>query len=223
MTGRAVVLATRNPAKVREISAVYAHLPVRLRTLAEWPDLPDLAEEGASYAENATAKARAVAQATGLPALADDSGIEVDALGGAPGIRSRRLVGEGAGDADRNAHLLRLLAHVPDPARTARYRAAVAVASPDGRVRVFEGSCEGRIARAPRGSGGFGYDPIFIPLGEQRTMAELSLEEKNRLSHRARALRAAEPYLIRLLGLSPGSRASWPGGEEPPVHGANTV
>lgn len=218
-----MVLATRNPAKVREISAVYAHLPVRLRTLAEWPDLPDLAEEGASYAENATAKARAVAQATGLPSLADDSGIEVDALGGAPGIRSRRLLGEGAGDADRNAHLLRLLAHVPDPARTARYRAAVAVASPDGRVRVFEGSCEGRIARAPRGSGGFGYDPIFIPLGEQRTMAELSLEEKNRISHRARALRAAEPYLIRLLGLGPASRAPWPGGEEPPVPGANTV
>lgn len=215
-----VVLATRNPHKAREIVALYAHLGVEFITLDQWPELIEVPEKGETYAENASAKAVAAARATGLPALADDSGIEVDVLGGAPGVRSRRLLGEEARDADRTAHLLRLLGDVPEDRRTARFRAAVAVASPDGTVRVFEGTCEGRVAPSPRGAGGFGYDPIFIPSGDHRTMAELSLPEKNQISHRARALRAAEPYLRSLV--DSGSERTVTAREEPSAPGANS-
>ncbi len=187
--------------KVREITAIYAHLGLDLRTLADWPEIEDLSEVAATYAENAAAKALTVAAATGLPALADDSGIEIEALGGAPGPRSRRFWGDDATDADRNARVLALLENEPDARRTARYRAAVAVALPGGSVRSFEGTCEGAIARAPRGRFGFGYDPIFLVREYDRTMAELPPDLKNQISHRARALRAAEPYLVELLRL----------------------
>jgi XTP/dITP diphosphohydrolase len=200
-TGRRprLVLATRNPDKAREIAAIYAHLGVDLLTLDALPDFVLPPEDADTYGENAARKARAVARATGLPALADDSGIEIDALDGAPGVRSHRFLGEGATDAERNARVLALLEGVPDARRTARYRAAVGIAAPDGGVRVFDGTCEGAIARSPRGRGGFGYDPIFVAAGDTRTMAELAPEEKNRISHRARALRAAEPYLVEAL------------------------
>lgn len=210
---RALVLATRNAGKAREIAAIYAHLGVELHTLDEWPGVGPLPEGGATYADNAASKERAAAEATGLVALADDSGIEIDALDGAPGVHSRRFLGEEATDADRNVRVLALLARVPDARRTARYRAAVAVASPGGPVRVFEGTCEGAVARRPRGRHGFGYDPIFIVAADGRTMAELAPEAKNRISHRARALRAAEPYLAEVLGIRR---------EEPPAPGANT-
>ncbi len=193
---RPLVLATRNGDKIREIAAIYAHLDLDLHTLREWPAIEDLPEDAATYAENAAGKAAAAAAATGFIALADDSGIEIDALGGEPGVHSRRFLGEAASDADRNARILALLRDVPDAGRTARYRAVVAVARPGGEVRVFEGTCEGAIARTPRGRHGFGYDPIFLVAG--RTMAELSPEAKNLISHRARALKAAEPYLTTL-------------------------
>ncbi len=196
--GLPVVLATRNSNKIREISAIYAHLGLDLHTLRECPMIADLPEDAAAYADNAAAKAAAVAAATGLIALADDSGIEIDALGGEPGVHSRRFLGEAATDADRNARVLALLEGVPDTQRTARYRAAVAVARPGSGVRVFEGTCEGLVARRPRGRHGFGYDPIFFVPRYGRTMAELPPETKNRISHRARALRAAQPYLAAL-------------------------
>lgn len=194
-----LVLATRNPSKVREITAIYAHLGVDLLTLDGWPGLALPAEDAETYGENAARKAGAVARATGVPALADDSGIEIDALGGAPGVHSHRFLGDTATDAERNARVLGLLQDTPDAPRAARYRAAVAIASPDGSVRVFDGVCEGAIAQSPRGRGGFGYDPIFVVAGDGRTMAELPPDLKNQISHRARALRAAEPSLIEML------------------------
>lgn len=209
-----IVLATRNAHKVREISAIYAHLGLEIHTLAEWPEIGELPEEGKTYTDNAMSKARAVADATGLVALADDSGIEIDALGGAPGVRSRRFLGERATDGERNARVLALLDGVADAARTARYRAAVAIACPGGEARVFEGTCDGAVSRDPRGRWGFGYDPIFIERSSGRTMAELPLDAKNRVSHRARALRAAEPYLIEVLRSCR---------QEPSVSGANTT
>lgn len=214
-----LVLATRNSGKIREIAAIYAGLGTRFADLGEWPALGALPEDGETYADNAASKAVAVARATGLPALADDSGVEIDALGGAPGVRSRRLLGDAASDAERNAHVLALLAGLPAARRTARYRAAVAVATPDGTVQTFEGACEGVIVERPRGAGGFGYDPIFAPAGEERTMAEVPLEVKNRLSHRARALRAARAAVARALGMEeegPGAGAN--NFEVSPVH-----
>jgi len=216
-----VVLATRNADKVREIAAIYAHLNLDLHTLREWPAVGELPEDAGTYAGNAESKAVAAAAATGCLALADDSGIEIDALGGAPGVRSRRFLGEAASDADRNARVLALLGAVPDAQRTARYRAAVAVALPDGGVQVFEGTCEGAVARAPRGRGGFGYDPIFIVAEGGRTMAELPPETKNRISHRAHALRAAEPHLCRLLAEGRGGVVR-EAREEGPSSSANT-
>ncbi|HLW47985.1 MAG TPA: RdgB/HAM1 family non-canonical purine NTP pyrophosphatase [bacterium] len=197
-----LVLATRNPGKVREITAIYAGLDAEVGGLQEWPALGALPEEGDTYAANAASKARAVARATGHPALADDSGVEIDALGGAPGVRSARFLGEAASDADRNAAVLARLAGLPAARRTARYRAVVAIATPDGRVETFEGVCEGAIAERPRGAGGFGYDPIFEIAGNGRTMAEVPPEVKNQISHRARALRAARPAVERVLGVT---------------------
>jgi XTP/dITP diphosphohydrolase len=204
-----LVVATRNPGKLREVAAILSELgqAVRIRSLAEFPNAPETPETDRTFEENAIQKARAAALATGLPALADDSGLEVDALGGAPGVHSRRAAGEGASDADRIAWLLERLEGVPPDRRTARFRSVVALAlpSPDGTVQVetFHGSVEGRILDAPRGSGGFGYDPVFLVVELGRSMAELSLEEKNRVSHRARALRCALPRLQELARCSP--------------------
>jgi XTP/dITP diphosphohydrolase len=206
--GPRIVLATRNPGKAREIAAIYAHLRVDWLTLDDFPAFGPVAETGATYGENAAAKALAASSATRWPALADDSGIEVDALGGAPGVRSARFLGGAATDAERNARIMEMLRDVPPERRTARYRASVAVALPTGTVRIFDGTCEGRIAVASRGRGGFGYDPIFVPKGEGRTMAEISTETKNRISHRARALRAAEAYLVGLLATPEKDRSA---------------
>jgi XTP/dITP diphosphohydrolase len=193
-----LVLATRNRGKVRELEALLADLPVRVRTLDDYPDVPVLPEVGRTFAENATGKAAAVARATGQVALADDSGLEVDALGGAPGVDSATFLGPHATDDDRNRWVLARLRGLAEGLRTARYRAAIAVAAPDGTVRIFEGTCEGRIADAPRGHGGFGYDPIFVVPAYGRTMAELPPDLKNRISHRAKALAAARAYLAEL-------------------------
>jgi XTP/dITP diphosphohydrolase len=182
-----ILPATRNRHKVKEILRICRDWPVEWATDLE---ILEVEETGSSYLENALLKARAVAEATGEVALADDSGIEVDALGGEPGPRSARYAGESASDEQNLRALLRATAGVPSGGRTARYRAVAVLAWPDGQELHAEGVCEGELATRPRGSGGFGYDPIFVPVGADRTMAELSAEEKDRISHRGRALRA---------------------------------
>lgn len=198
-----IALATRNQGKVREfqalLAALLAGLAVDLRTLDEFPHVPVLLETGGSFAANATSKAATVTRLTGRIALADDSGLEIDALGGAPGVGSATFLGPEATDLDRNAWVLDRLRGTPDDQRTARYRAVVAVATPDGAVRTFEGTCEGRIAEGPRGTEGFGYDPIFFLPAYGRTMGELAPDVKNRVSHRAKALEAARGYLTMLV------------------------
>lgn len=197
-TALEVVLATANAGKVREFIELMRDLPIQVYALDAFPQIGSLAEDGLTYTENAISKAATVARLTGRVAVADDSGIEVDALQGAPGPQSRRFLGEAATDAARNARLLKLLQAAPTERRTARYRAVVAVALPTGDVRTFEGTCEGRIATTPRGSGGFGYDPIFLVPVYGKTMAQLPLPVKNRISHRARAFAAARTFLKRL-------------------------
>lgn len=185
-----LVLATGNAGKLRELREILAPWRVEVRPLSEFTR--SAAEEtGLSFVENAILKARFAAQVSGLPAIADDSGLEVDALGGAPGIRSARYAGEGAGDDANNTRLLREMQGVRDAARGARYRCAmVYVARPDDPTPlVCEASWEGRIATAPRGTGGFGYDPLFFVAGTDRTAAEFASDEKNRVSHRGQALR----------------------------------
>lgn len=193
-----LLIATHNRGKLREYADLLADLPL---TLVTPDDLElDLAviESGATYADNARTKAGAYAQASGLLALADDSGLEVDALDGAPGVRSARYaLGD---DADRVTALLRALAQagVSEENRAARFRCVIVLAAPDGRFWSAEGECAGRIIDTPRGSGGFGYDPVFFLSSHGRTMAELSPEEKNRISHRARAVQAVRPILAKL-------------------------
>ncbi len=190
-----VVVATQNAGKVREFAALLADTGWTL-VLARDAGVATLPEEtGTTFAENATLKARAVAEATGHPALADDSGLVVDALGGEPGVYSARYGGPGLTDTDRYQLVLDALRAVPDDRRTARFVAVLVVALPDVTLRTAEGAVEGHIARAPRGDHGFGYDPIFVPLGETRTTAEMPDAEKNRISHRARAVAALRGVL----------------------------
>jgi XTP/dITP diphosphohydrolase len=183
------VLASANLGKLRELASLLAPAGFELLSQAAL-GIHSVPETGTSFLENALLKARHAAAAAGLPALADDSGIEVDALGGRPGAFSARFAGEGASDAANLARLLAELAGVPEQRRSARYRCVVAWVrtADDPAPLTSEGTWEGRIALAPRGSGGFGYDPAFIPAGEQRTAAELSAVEKNQVSHRAQAL-----------------------------------
>jgi XTP/dITP diphosphohydrolase len=192
---REIVIASKNKGKIREIREIYADLPV---SIVEHPDLPEVIEDGATFSENARKKAVEIARHTGKWALADDSGLEVDALSGAPGIHSARW--SGAGDEANNDKLIEELREIPPPARTARYRAVVAVASPDGRV-VAEaaGTCEGLIGFERKGAGGFGYDPLFVVPQFGRTMAELPSETKHSISHRGEALRRLREPLTRAL------------------------
>jgi XTP/dITP diphosphohydrolase len=200
MAAPVLVLATRNANKVAEMRDLLGDLPVELVSASAFPGVPEPEETGETFAENARLKASAVAKATGHCALADDSGICVDALGGRPGVRSARWAGPGSGAAEWIAKTLAEMEGVPDERRTARYVCVLALAVPDGRiVAEAEGTFEGRIARAPRGSGGFGYDPIFL-LNDatDRTAAELTPEEKQALSHRGNAARALSPSLLSL-------------------------
>lgn len=186
-----LVVASRNPGKAREMAQILAEegLALEVLTLADFPEVALPPEVGATFASNAAAKARHAARATGLPAIADDSGLEVEALGGEPGVRSARSAGEDASDEDRCRKLLNLMAQVPDHKRRARFRCAAAYAEPGGEVMLAEGACQGRIAREPAGQGGFGYDPLFIPDGYSLTMAQLKPAQKHAISHRGRALR----------------------------------
>src|SRR5919204_3875633 len=187
-----LVLSTRNPHKVRELGVLLS--PHEVLSLPDHVELPP--ETGETFADNALDKARAAARATSMPAIADDSGIEAAALGGAPGVRSARYAGEHASDEENLAKLLREVP--PDGDRRVAYVCALAYVNGD-EERLFEGRCEGTLAREPRGSGGFGYDPAFVPVDRDdgRTMAELSVEEKDAISHRGRAARAFLGWLDR--------------------------
>lgn len=196
-----LLLATANRGKVAELTALLGDVGLTLVPLASLPGKRDpVVEDGATFLDNALLKAHAAAQATGMVTLAEDSGLEVDALGGRPGVRSARFAKEGATDAENNALLLSLLTDVDDDQRTARFRCVMVLVDPWSPSEPFvaEGRCEGSIAREPRGAGGFGYDPLFVVAGEDQTMAELPEERKNQISHRARAVAAMRPYLIAL-------------------------
>lgn len=195
MGDRRLLLATNNPGKVREFRRLLAGSPFEVLTPAEAGIALDVEETGSTYAENAMLKARAFADAGGCLALADDSGIEVDALEGRPGMYSARFGGPGLDDKGRTALLIEKLSGVPDERRAARYRAIVAVAWPGGEAQTFEGVQEGCIGVAPRGEGGFGYDPVFITT-DGRIQAEISDEDKDLISHRGRAVRAALAWLL---------------------------
>jgi XTP/dITP diphosphohydrolase len=192
---RQLLIATNNPGKVRELRELLVGLPVPLVMPRDLGLDAAVDEIGATYAENASLKAAALARASGQITLADDSGLEVDALGGAPGLHSARYAGPGASDAERRAKLVAALRGTPAP-RLARFRCAIAVAAPE--VRLFEGVCEGEILLEERGLNGFGYDPLFFLPELGRTLAELPDHLKNRLSHRGRAVQAALPYLRQL-------------------------
>lgn len=192
---RRLVVATKNQGKVRELRALLSDLPLELLSA---DDMPEVDETGSTFEENALLKARAAAAWSGEWALADDSSLEVDALNGGPGVHSNRFAGENTTEAQRNTRLLELVEGVPPERRTCRYRAAVAIAAPDGRTWVTEGACEGVLLTEYRGTHGFGYDPLFYLPEAGQTMAELDPATKNRISHRARALAGARSVLERL-------------------------
>jgi XTP/dITP diphosphohydrolase len=193
-----LVLATGNPGKVRELRDLLAGIPFEIRTLADFPPFEMPEESGDTYVANALIKARATAAHTGVLALGDDSGIEVAALDGAPGVRSARFGGPGLDDRGRVSHLLRLIDTAADGARGARFVCVIALVAPDGRETLVEGACDGRITREPRGEGGFGYDPVFFfpPLGA--TFGELTDDQKATVSHRGRAAAAARAALVSM-------------------------
>ncbi len=192
-----LLIATHNRGKLREYQELFADLPFELLTLDDVGIRDDVEETGETFAENARLKATEYARESGLLTLADDSGLQVDALGGEPGVRSKRYAGENASDAERVIFLLAKIKDVPREQRVARFRCAIVIASPQGEVRECDGTCEGEIAFEPRGSNGFGYDPIFLFPERGVTMAQLPSDEKNRISHRARAAEHARDLLVR--------------------------
>ena len=194
-----VVIATRNPGKLREIKEILGPLGLEVLSLRDFPEIPEILEDGQTFEENAVKKAEAIAQQTGRVAIADDSGLAVDALQGRPGVFSSRYAGENATDADRYRKLLKEMANVPEGKRGAAFICAVAIASPNGKVEVVKGECQGKIALAPKGSHGFGYDPVFSLPQLGMTMAALEPEVKNRISHRAKALEKLKLILPKFL------------------------
>ncbi|GAA3444768.1 RdgB/HAM1 family non-canonical purine NTP pyrophosphatase [Planomonospora venezuelensis] len=199
---RRVVLATRNAGKIAELRRILADaaVPAEIVGLEEFPQIGDVAETESTFAGNALLKAHAVARASGLPAIADDSGLCVDALNGMPGILSARWSGTHGDDRANLDLLLAQVSDVPEERRGAHFACAAALALPSGEERVAEGTLHGVIIDAPRGTGGFGYDPIFVPDGETHTTAEMSSAEKDAISHRGRAFRALAPILADVLG-----------------------
>lgn len=183
-----VIVATRNKGKIREIKEALKGLGLRVYALSDFPDVPEIEEDGRSFAENALKKAHFYSKYFGKVTIADDSGLEVDGLGGLPGIYSARYAGEGASSQENNQKLLREMQGLPVSKRGARFKCIIAVVSHDGKEAVAEGSCKGRIGFKEKGKKGFGYDPLFILPNSKKTMAELSLEEKNAMSHRGKAL-----------------------------------
>jgi XTP/dITP diphosphohydrolase len=201
-----LLIASNNQGKLLEIKALLADMDVELLTPVQLHINIEVDEVGKTYAENAALKGRAFAHVSGLLTLADDTGLEVDALNGLPGLRSARFAPQSdATDANRRAYLLARLQGMPRP-WLARFRCTVAIVAPSGKARFMEGVCEGEITPQERGRHGFGYDPIFMITGLNRTMAELSMDEKNRLSHRSNAVRAARPILEDLLPSNPSKK-----------------
>jgi XTP/dITP diphosphohydrolase len=194
-----VVLATRNLGKVAELRRILSAYDIELVGLDVFPDVADVAETGDTFAANALLKAHAVAEATGLLAVADDSGLAVDALNGMPGILSARWAGRHGDDTANLDLVLAQLTDIPDERRGAAFVCAAAAATPDGRERVAEARLDGMLIRNPRGSNGFGYDPIFVPEADGRTTAEMSAEDKDAISHRGKAFRALAPLLAALI------------------------
>ncbi len=199
-----LLLATSNRGKLAELTALIADLPIEVVSLATaLPGREQAVEDGATLEDNARIKARAGASAAMMVTIGEDSGLEVDALGGRPGVRSARFANEVATDAENNAALLAAMEEVEDDQRSARFRTVMVLIDPwaenEAKELVFEGKCEGTIARAPLGTGGFGYDPLFLVKAAGRTMAELTADEKNRLSHRAQAFAALRPALQELV------------------------
>jgi XTP/dITP diphosphohydrolase len=193
-----LVVATRNQGKMMEINALLTGLVDQISCAADFVDFPETVEDGATFEENALKKAREAALFSGLPALADDSGLVVDALNGRPGVFSARFAGDGADDAANNARLLEECRNVPDEHRQAAFVCVLAFVTPKGIERLFTGRVAGRILSAARGEGGFGYDPLFLVDSFNRSMAELTLEEKNGVSHRAQAFMKFREYLESL-------------------------
>ena len=193
-----ILLATRNPDKVRELTALLGDLEICIRTLAEFPAAPDVEEDGTTCEANALKKAREMASATGIPSVADDTGLAVDALDGRPGVFAARYAGDGATYEDNCRKLLRELDGVPLERRTARFVTVAALALPGGHTQVATGTLVGVIAEECSGSQGFGYDPVFFVQELGRTLAELTAEEKNRISHRAKAFRSMADILRSL-------------------------
>ena len=198
-----ILIASRNAHKIQEIREIFDLPGVEWVSTAEFPDLHDVVEDGDTFEANALKKATELARATGLWALADDSGLEVTALGNAPGVYSARYAGEPCSHANNNAKLLRELAGKTD--RSARFRCVAALSDPTGRAETVSGSCPGRIDDALRGAQGFGYDPLFVPDGHDRTFAEMGNEQKNKLSHRGRALALAKEKWGTLIAAAPAA------------------
>ncbi len=199
-----VVLATRNPHKVGELQEILGVLGLDVELVALPREVPDVVEDGLTFAENALKKARAATAATGMPSIADDSGLCVDALNGMPGVLSARWAGAERSDAANLRLVLAQVEDVPDEHRGAAFVCAAALVLPTGEERVVEGRVEGRLVREPRGTGGFGYDPAFVPDGHERTTAEMDADEKNAISHRGNAFRALAPLISELVpGVGP--------------------
>ena len=193
-----LVVATRNKGKIIEIKALLTGLVDKISCAADFIDFPETVEDGTTFEDNALKKAREASSFSGLPALADDSGLTVDALNGSPGVISARYAGEGAGDAANNSLLLSECRSVPDDGRQAAFVCVLAFVTPEGDEKLFTGRVAGRILHAAVGDGGFGYDPLFLVDGFERSMAELTLEEKNTVSHRARAFEKFREYLATI-------------------------
>ncbi|MGE5454420.1 MAG: XTP/dITP diphosphatase [Methylocystaceae bacterium] len=195
-----VLLATRNEKKRLELANILGDKGIEVLSLQNYPEIPDVEETGETFAENALLKARTVCQHTGLITLADDSGLEVDFIGGQPGVYSARFAGKAHDDQLNNQKLLALLSGVPSVARTARFRCVIAIVTPEGKEYLTSGQVEGFIGEGSVGEKGFGYDPLFIPAGFDHTFGELSSEVKNRISHRGRALTLAASILKEVAG-----------------------
>jgi len=194
-----IVLATRNKKKVRELTRIFSGYEIRFLSLDSFPGCPEVVEDGKTFRANALKKAVQVARFTGFPSVADDSGLEVAVLGGAPGVFSARYAGEAADDAANMRKLLKNMKHFKNQDRRARFVCCIAFAIPDEKTKTFTGYAEGRIGTKPRGFNGFGYDPVFFPSGHNRTFAEMTESDKDVLSHRGKAMKKLYVYLRNLL------------------------
>lgn len=197
MNNKKIVIASQNQGKISEFTELLNPLQVEVLSLKDFPEISDIPETGSTFEENALLKAREVAKKTGLLSLADDSGLEVDYLGGKPGIYSARFAGEPKSDARNNAKLLKLLTGVPWEKRTAQFKCVIAIALPAGKELCFTGSCQGIILENPQGEGGFGYDPLFYVEKEGQTFAQLNSDIKNEISHRGQGVKKAMNFLKR--------------------------